>query len=274
MADLIPKDNLEYAVLLSIDGGKSNGSGFRINYEGKNFLITAKHVLFSDDGNLRGKQLIVNCQSPDPSITEPIVFELDLLSANIYTSKENDVTAILIGKYVNLYKDDTPLKDLKQEIKRPKLLQGEEYLTPHSPVTKGISRIVSADIEATRGIDEIQIANDVYLMGYPTSLGLKRNTYFDYTKPLLRKGIIAGINKKQNTFIIDCAAYQGNSGGPIVEKGEDNLYRVIGIVSRYIPFETIWYSNRDQLTNTELSNSGYSVCVPMNAILDLLRNKK
>lgn len=109
-------------------------------------------------------------------------------------------------------------------------------------------------------------------MGYPTSLGMRRDVYFDGSKPLLRKGIIAGKNTKNNSFIIDCPAYFGNSGGPIVEYGEDELYRVIGIVSMYIPFETKWYSNRDRIENIELSNSGYTVCLPIDLVFKIIDN--
>lgn len=271
MKNTIPEDNLSYSILLGIDDGVSKGSGFRMKYADKNYIITAKHVLYKSDGNLWGKKLLVTCQSPERAVTEPTTFEVNLEEAKIYYSKKDDVAAILIGHNEKLYEDETPLKEMTNKNKRPSLLYGETYV---KVISKGTGRIVSVDKEATRGLDKIKIANDVYLMGYPTSLGLQRNSYFDYSKPLLRKGIIAGINTKENTFIIDCAAYQGNSGGPIIEECEDDFFRVIGLVSKYIPYETKWFSNRDQITNIELSNSGYSVCVPMNAVFDVLDNIK
>lgn len=146
------------------------------------------------------------------------------------------------------------------------MLKAKDYI---EPILLGKSG-VSVDREATRSINDIQIANDVYLMGYPISLGIQKNSFFDYTKPLLRKGIIAGINLKENNFIIDCPAYPGNSGGPIIEDSEDEYFRVIGLVSKYIPYEIKWYNIREKIINTELANFGYSVCVPMNAVFELL----
>lgn len=271
MKSTLPVDNLGYSIFLNIDQGKSTGSGFRFKYKEKNYVITAKHVLFNDNGELRGEILTVTSQSPDKGITEPNIFEVALERAMIHSSKKSDVAAILIGKNIKLQKDDIALKDIKVTPIRPTKLAGENYLRS---VSLGIGSFISADIEVTRGISEIRIANDVYLMGYPTSLGLQRNSYFDYSKPLIRKGIIAGINSEQNTFTIDCASYQGNSGGPIIEHCEDNYYRLIGFVSKSIPYETTWHSNRDQIKNTEISNSGYSVCVPIDEVIDLLNNSQ
>lgn len=267
MGKLIPKDNLSYSVLLSIDSGKSKGSGFRMKFRDNNYLITAKHVIFNNDGVVRGKILTLTSHSVDQVDLETLIIEFDLTRAKIYQSKKSDACAILIGNNIKLYDNDTPLKDIKVEDKRPTRLVIEDYI---KIILEGAGKHISADIEAMRNLSEIRIANDVYLMGYPTSLGLQRNPNFDYSKPLLRKGIIAGINLKENTFIIDCSAYQGNSGGPIIEVCEDGYFRLIGLVSQYIPYETTWYSNRDQITNTELSNSGYSVCVPVDEIINLL----
>lgn len=265
MRTTIPQDNLGYSIFLSIDGGKSNGSGFRMKFKDKNYIITAKHVLYNDDDILWGEQLLVTCQSVDNSITEPLLFEVGLKEAKIFPSKTSDIVAILIGHNVKLYDDETPLKNIKGTNIRPAKLIGEDYITL---VSGGQGAFVSLEVEATRGLNEIGIANDVYLMGYPISIGLQRNKYFDFSKPLLRKGIIAGKNK--NTFIIDCPSYQGNSGGPIIEHGEDDLFRVIGVVSRYIPFETKWFSNREKITNVEISNSGYTVCISIDEVIDVL----
>lgn len=269
MKTQIPKSNLGYSIFLSIDSGKSNGSGFRMKFEDKNYIVSAKHVFFKEDGCLWGDNLLVTCQSVDNSLTEPIIFEVNLKEAKIYPSKSSDIVVILIGSNVKLYDDETPLKNLNGDSLRPTTLYGEQYVTP---LSGGKGKAVSVDPEATRNIDEIGIANDVYLIGYPISLGMQKNEYFDYSKPLLRKGIIAGINKQ--TFIIDCPSYQGNSGGPIIEHCEDDLFRVIGVVSRYIPFETKWFSNRERITNMEITNSGYTVCVSIDEVLSVLKTIK
>lgn len=103
---------------------------------------------------------------------------------------------------------------------------------------------------------------------------MRHNQYYDFSKPLVRKGIIAGIDETKSTFVIDCAAYPGNSGGPVVEHCEDGFFRVTGVVSKYIPFETKWHSNRGDVINTDVSNSGYTVCVSMDAVQSMLSDDK
>ena len=265
--NVLPEDNLYYSVLLSLDEGKFYGSGFRMKYKNYNYLVTARHVLFNEDYELKAKNMIMTCQNRN-NIDEPVMLGIDLEKAYCKFDKANDVAIIKLGKFIKLYDKETPLKTDGAKHKRPTAFIGENYLSeisiPDNP------RLVSLDEEATRGINEIRIGNDVFLMGYPTSLGMRRNEDFDSSKPLLRKGIIAGVHKNKNTFIIDCPTYFGNSGGPIVEYGEDGYYRIIGIVSKYIPFVTRWISNREHITNTELTNSGYTVCVPIQAAFDLI----
>lgn len=265
--NVLPNDNLYYSVLLSLDEGKSYGSGFRLKYRDCNYLVTARHVLFNESFEIRASNLIMTCQNVN-SIDEPVILGVDLKSSSYEFDKLNDVAVIKLGTFKKVYAKETPLKGDIKKHKRPTALHGEDYLSEISIPTN--ARLVSLDIEATRGIDKIRIGNDVYLMGYPTSLGMKRNDDFDSSKPLLRKGIISGIYKNKNTFIIDCPTYFGNSGGPIVEYAEDGYYRIIGIVSKYIPFVTEWYSSREHIKNTELTNSGYTVCVPIQAAFDLI----
>jgi hypothetical protein len=262
----INPDNFSYSILLTIDGGKSKGSGFRLKYKGFNFLISAKHVFYNDEDKLYGDTLIATCPS-SPLGQGHVILQIDLTSAKIYHSTNADVCIILIGKNQHLTAPTTHLKYETSEHKRPANLELAEYVQVLEQTT---AYIVSLDIEATRNLSEIGIGNDVYLMGYPTSLGLTKSKYFDITKPLIRKGIISGVNEKEETFIIDCPSYQGNSGGPVVEQGEDEYYRVIGLVSQYIPYETTWYNSRERIKNVEVSNSGFSVCVPFDKITELI----
>ncbi|TPD69763.1 trypsin-like peptidase domain-containing protein [Flavobacterium microcysteis] len=264
---IIHEDNFAYSISLSINEGKSKGSGFRLKYKGYNFIVSAKHVFYDSSNNLYGDLLIATCQSPLDD--GKLIFQIHLDEAKIFYSKTSDVCVILLGKNYPVYSESVPLKDDLNQIKRPASLEIEEYI---HILEESASHIVSVDIEATRNLNQIRIANEVYLMGYPTSLGLKENKYFDSSKPLMRKGIISGINIKENTFIIDCPSYQGNSGGPVVEQGEDGCFCVIGIVSQYIPYETEWYNSREKIKNTEVANSGFSVCIPFDSITELIES--
>lgn len=262
----IHHDNFSYSILLSVDHGMSKGSGFRLKYKGLNFLVSARHVFYDENDKLYGDTVIATCPS-SPLGNGTITFEVDLTKAKIFKSLNADVCVILLGKNQHLSESKGHLKHETGDHKRPATLELEEYVTL---IEQTAQHFTSVDIEATRGLNDIGIANEVYLMGYPTSLGLAQSKYFDITKPLIRKGIISGVNITEGTFIIDCPSYQGNSGGPIIEHGEDGYFRVIGLVSQYIPYETTWYNNRERIKNVEVSNSGFSVCVPFDKIVELI----
>jgi len=269
MPTQIPPDNLFYAVLLSINEGKSFGSGFRLKANGNNYLITAKHVLYDRHESLRGETLIVTCHSPSSEAMEPLILQVNLNDASILVSEKFDVAAILLGRNESIDGHDhsTPLKELRIDAKRPTNLVAEACV---SVLKHGIGPLVSVDVEAVGKLKSISLANDVYLLGYPTSLGMQQSSYYDFSKPLVRKGIVAGVDQNRSSFVIDCSSYPGNSGGPVVEHCSDGYFRVVGVVSKYIPYETRWHSNRGDVVNTDISNSGYTVCLSMDAVLLLL----
>jgi len=269
MSRRIPQDNLAYAVLLSINEGKSFGSGFRMKAHGSNYLVTAKHVLYDRHDQLYGETLVITCHSPNRAATSPLIMQVDLDKATILTSSKFDIAAVLLGRNepIDGHDHTTSLKKLNVDVKRPTKLVGESYVSLLQP---GVGEAVSVDIEATGKLNSVSLANDVYLLGYPTSLGMQQSQYYDFSKPLVRKGIVAGVDETKSTFVIDCPAYPGNSGGPVVEHCTDGYFRVTGVVSKYIPYETKWHSNRGDIINTDISNSGYTVCVSMDAVLSLL----
>jgi len=121
---------------------------------------------------------------------------------------------------------------------------------------------------------DVLVGNEVFIFGYPTSLGIKEIKQIQHDKPLLRKGIVAGKNSEYRNFIIDCPTYPGNSGGPVIEKEEINFsqinFRLIGLMSQFVPFEEVWHSKRFGLENRQWQNSGYSIVIPVDAIMDLL----
>lgn len=145
-------------------------------------------------------------------------------------------------------------------------------------VGKGIFNTVSVNAEtATKLLADVLVSNDVFVYGYPTSLGLKNSPQFDFNKPLLRKGIVANIYPKQGTIILDCPVYYGNSGGPVVEveyRPTGNHHHVIGVVSQFIPFVQQWHNPPSGIVNTEFHNSGYSVAVSMDKVFELIGYKK
>jgi hypothetical protein len=109
------------------------------------------------------------------------------------------------------------------------------------------------------------------VFGYPSSLGLQNLAQIDYTRPLLRKGIVAGTNSAKRSLILDCPVYFGNSGGPVLEidrQAFSTNLKLIGVVIEYIPFDQ--HAGSQTVGLQFLTNSGYSVAAPMDFVLELL----
>ncbi len=256
-----PEDNLAYPVLIVLESG-SSGSGFQLNTDENMYFITAKHVLFDNKGNLLADKAEITCQSKDINDDTTTVFSVNLKdlnnSKNVYSHQSKDVAAFRIGK-VETNKNGnnytcTPIPgvDVKQTGKT-----GPISVAKETPIM----------------IDQVLVANDIYLYGYPLSLGLKNSPQFDYNKPLLRKGIVASINKKEGTIILDCPVYYGNSGGPVVQVTREqgnSRHSVIGVVSQFIPYAEDWINQSNRIVHTEISNSGYSVAVSMDYVYEML----
>ncbi|MGY3087297.1 hypothetical protein ACVWYF_000323 [Hymenobacter sp. UYAg731] len=241
-------DNLTYVVSLSVAGGQSLGSGFILTHNGSDYIITAKHVVFKGE-TLIDTSLLVTAKNIRDEITVSFLFEVYLDKTDIIHNMVNDFVAILLPN-----RGDYSTSEL--------ITLFNEY--PHEIIT-----VSSSD---TRGINEIRAPNQVYLIGFPTSLLFNKIiTGFDVSRPLFRKGIIAGYNIGSDTFIIDCFAYYGNSGGPVLEVCEDDTIRIIGLVSQYVPFSTVWKNNRESsIEHVEYTNSGYTVCISTDAVLRLI----
>ena len=136
-----------------------------------------------------------------------------------------------------------------------------------------IGNVIFVAFDYMKTLDEVLIANDVYILGFPSSVGLKNMPQLDYKTPLVRKGIVAGKNKSLNTIILDCEVYPGNSGGPVIEVEKDGFiskYRLIGTISQYVPFALYFKDMNSQNLGYALNNSGYSVIVPNDPLIDLI----
>jgi hypothetical protein len=252
MAVKLPTARLGYSALLSLDTGASTGSGFQLSHNLQKVLVTAKHVLFNRKDEIRCESLVISFQTPKGQETDIEIIGIEnIADANIVFSVQNDLALILLAERESL---ETPF-------------EYKEYVNIYQ---NGNVDNAFIDSSETRLLDQIGVGNDVFLLGYPTSLFFQSVKHFDIRKPLLRKGIIAGLNVGDNTFIIDCPAYYGNSGAPVIEVCEDDSFKVVGLVSRYVPFVVEWKNSRESVTNTEYLNSGYSVCVPMDVVYDLI----
>jgi hypothetical protein len=253
----LPDDNLAYPVLLQLGDG-SLGSGFYLGVDSGIYLVTARHVLYEDDGRtLRGPNLSAVSYPRDPSEKASNRCTIELLTlettGNIRPHSERDVAVIRFGVVIS--PNQVRFSPGVRELERTK------------------SGIVIVNRSAVKLYDQVLVGNDFFLFGYPSSLGLKQIPQLDAARPLLRKGIIAGKNDALRNLILDCAVYPGNSGGPIVEVEQAGLtihLATVGVVSQFVPVVENWINTMHRYSNIEIGNSGYSVATPIDYVLEVI----
>jgi S1-C subfamily serine protease len=247
----LPDDNLAYPILITVKNG--TGSGFFFATATNVYLVTAKHVLF------------------EPNTTSLLSTSFELLS---YSGDLSDSTPNLVSVDVTKAGANSIVCHPSQDVAVMKLFSRDSKagkITPLLGVTMRLSKggILSVDQGSIKKFDEVLVGNEVILLGYPTSLGLQGMPQIDPQRPLLRKGIVAGQNRTVRSIILDCPAYFGNSGGPVIEISADDLGRrhflIIGLVSKYVP-----YADGGK-TFVIMANSGYSIVTPIDFVLDLIK---
>jgi hypothetical protein len=229
--------------------------------------VTASHVLFNEkSGDLKADIAKLLLYSKEQKENERNILELDLNKLNnmkkIHKHLSEDVAVIQIGV------------DNKVEGSDEKQLQ----LAPGVVIIeKSPSGVLGVSVDNIKLFKDVLTANTIYVFGYPTSIGIKEIPQIDPLRPLLRSGIVAGTNPKKYTIILDCPSYPGNSGGPVLEVENvgiaEKRFKVIGILSQYIPFVETLVNTTHHYKNINISNSGYTVAVSMDSVLDLVLDK-
>jgi hypothetical protein len=111
--------------------------------------------------------------------------------------------------------------------------------------------------------NDVFIGNNIITFGYPVSI-TQANPALNINVPLLRRGLVAGKNDELKLIILDCPAHGGDSGGLVMEV-EDVFpsiqLRAIGVMTDVIL--------TDDLTESE--NSGLSLAVPMDDVLEIVK---
>jgi S1-C subfamily serine protease len=253
----IPEDNLAYPVLITV-GTSSTGTGFYLNTDKAIYLVTAKHVLFKPDtGELISDKATLVSYSKDLKDKSQNIINLNLLAllqtGNVISHKTSDVAVVKILTM-------TPEKVT-------------HFLSGATIQSRAQNGILGVHRSTIKPFGEILVANDVFVFGYPASLGMKDIPQIDYQRPLLRKGIIAGKNENLQTIILDCPVFPGNSGGPVLEVEEEGFelkFRVIGVVSQFVPIAETWLNTLFGYTNLSISNSGYSVATPIDFVVEII----
>lgn len=243
----IHKTHVCYPALIS--SNNSSGTGFTLRYKGSIYFITAKHVLFNGD-KLSSTKFEVLMQDQDFFNNDVWIFNIDvekLIAANnFYPSSGYDVCAFKFSEIVN----ETQVKT------SPGV----------SLISKGPTQTISILEEGLLQIEDVAIGNDIYVYGYPTSLSIDADKYqFNPNKPLIKRGIVAGLNLDLKTIILDCSVYPGNSGGPVIQaswiSAEEQKHELIGVVIQFVPY------HKDEI----MHNSGYSVAVSIDVVIDMIK---
>jgi len=265
----IPDDNLAYPVLINIRNG--GGSGFFIRIGPTQYFVTAKHVLFNDEvtseSELRSDSAELISYSRDPKEATRNRFVLDLkglrAAGRLKAHPSRDVAVIEIAK-VDSARD---VQTSKGELPGMRTLPS---VTIKESASKGI---LSAPREGLRLYEDVVVGNEVIVFGYPASIGLKELPQLDLSRPLLRRGIVAGLNAELKSIVLDCPVYPGNSGGPVLQADQENAgrtLRVIGVVSQFVPFVANTERSASSVPVSILLNSGYSIATPIDFVLELI----
>jgi hypothetical protein len=259
----IPDDNLGYPVLISLKGGGS-GSGFYVNTGSTIYLVTARHVLFDPNTHkLNSSDAELLSYSKDPADLNPNILSVNLTtleqSGDVKAHRSEDVAVIKIG---TLQAKSEP----NAETANPIALSAG--VTPISAQ----NGLVSVIPDSIKTFAQVLTGNEVIVYGYPTSLGLQYLPQLDFRRPLLRKGIVAGLNPEKRSIVLDCPAYPGNSGGPVLQIENEVFqahFEVIGVLREYVPFADV----SKHLTFQILNNSGYSIATPMDFVWELINQQ-
>ncbi len=135
------------------------------------------------------------------------------------------------------------------------------------PAELGIVGVIQDNVKT---LDQVLIGNKVIVFGYPISLGLQTKPQLHPHRPLLRRGMVAGQNLQRKAIVLDCPVYQGNSGGLVMQIETKNVFEkhffVIGVVGEFVPF----IDQGQRSTFVALNNSGYSIAIPMDFVLELV----
>ena len=251
---LLPPAYLDAVVALGIPA--SNGS---IQYKATGFLYG--HPVGESGGEYR-IFLITN---------RHVVEHIDMLKARFNRpmgsdSKIYDVP--LRGNDGSMLWTGHPSSDVAAVLISPKQLEKDGIKFTWIPGDRQL------DLEQAREL-QISEGDGIFVLGFPLGLAGKKRNY-----TIVRQGCIARIRDwlggNSRTILIDATVFPGNSGGPVVTKPEiasikgtkfNNSSRLIGMISRYLPYEDVAISAQTRKPRIIFQeNSGLATVVPVDVI--------
>lgn len=248
----LPEDNLAYPVQVVVPGG--GGTGFFVRRDRELFLVTARHVLFDvRTGQLLSRDFTLRALSKDLKEAAVTVMHVNAgqlqETDQIRADDRRDVAVIRLGTLRPERLDTTPGVVVSERSRGGIIVAPFDYLTRYA---------------------DVDISSQIFMFGYP-SVGVSGFSQIDGSKPLVRGGIVAGLNAALKTIIIDAPVNHGNSGGPVVQLSRTNKLRIIGIATQFVPVpEDVLGPKPGDSTMVALGNSGYGVVASADAIIDLI----
>jgi len=256
----VPEDNLAYPVqVLVADAG---GTGFFVRKDQNLFLVTARHVIYDIVKRQLAPEFTLRALSKD--VHETAVTVMHVNAAQMQGAKQ--------------IRMDEP-RDVAV-VRLATLKQGGMDTTAGVVVSeRSKGGIITAPFAYLTRFADVDVSSQIFMFGYP-SIGVKGYSQIDPTRPLVRSGIVSGVNATLKTIIIDAPVYHGNSGGPVVQLSRTNRLRIIGIATQFVPvaedvlplnrLETPQGAQSSAPTVMALGNSGYGVVASADAIIDLI----
>ena len=243
----------EMSIAASIKlGNGSVASGFVVKKEETFFLILPKHAIYQDE-KLFAKTAEFSQPTGDLRSNQFNTLSIDFEKCEIKSDSSLDFCIIKVAGKNNV-------------TNKTKFGAGVEMIS-----RVGISPAIK--IENRIKLNQIEVASEVFIIGYPTSIGLKQSPQFDYNQPLLRKGTVSNIHMLKQTIILDASVFGGYSGSPVLSVSLIDKVPsicIIGMVIQSIPFVKVWQNIRDKIINEEYHNSNFSVAISFDPIFDLI----
>ncbi len=252
---------------------ENEGSGLFLNDSNFVYFVTARHNLFSLETNRNGNNIdtVFNLISHKAQL---VYYSLDVIKEtptilNINLDSMNNIGCIEFDRY-----HDIAIVIVGLLTKNKKVDSSSSIELVGFTDTNKSSSINIVSITDVNKYSDVNIGNNIILFGFPGSIGLIEKPQFDYSRPLLRKGIIAGKYEKHKSIIIDSPTFFGNSGGPvfeIIETWNSKEFKLIGIVTEYIPYIENWENKSNGAINVQTMNSGYSIVTSIDFANNLMK---
>jgi hypothetical protein len=254
----LPPDNLSYPLRIEI--GDFQSTGFFIRLNTKVYIVTALHTFYDEEELIDTRFKVIGYTK---NINDNLIWTFDvnlqtLIDNNhFYEHDSEDVAALYFADI-----EEGNLASLKEGINATQVQNDMMSMIPDNSIAQ---------------IDDVVISSEVYLLGYPASIGISDLPQIDFERPLVKKGGVAGINYDRKTIILDCAVFHGNSGGPVIQGKYIGIgnYQVslIGVVTEFVPIEQdIEIEGESDIKGKTTSNSGYSIAVSMDAVKEMIND--